>query len=212
MPPGQQAYPPQQPTPQHGGQYDFILNPAPKPKKTLIPTGGSSRKQRILTVVLGGGAFLVLIIAAFSFILGSGGGQKELLISLAQEQQEIIRIADIGASKGRSRETREFAQTVKMSITSDQTETRAQLQKYGKKLNSKDLALKLDAKTTALLTTADRGNNFDAEMRAKLEASLETYKANLKTAHETATNTKEKDLLKKNFDHITVILPEKTSS
>ncbi len=163
-------------------------------------------------MIVGGGAAILLIIGVivFSLIFSGGKGQTELLTELAQQQTEIIRIADIGADKGRSSETRALAYTIKLTVTSDSTSTLASLKKSGRTLSPKDLSLKKDSKTDQLLASADKGNTFDETFVKKINSMLETYQKSVKTAFDSSTKTAEKQLLNNQYRNAGTILATKT--
>lgn len=183
----QQPYytpPPVQPNP-----YEFITNSGQPQKPGLL--GGPSFKRRLLIVVGGGLVLLLVFIILFSVIFGSGGGNTDQLKALAQEQQEIARVAEIGNLKAKSPNNKALAITTKLSVQTDQNQLTTLLEKQGIKLNSKDLALKKDADTDATLTQAEQNNRFDEVFAQIMDEKLAVYQKSLQAAYQNSSkNTK----------------------
>src|SRR5688572_9301031 len=81
-------------------QYDFIFNPNQPTQKPLLP-GGGSKKNRTLIVVAGTVILISLIMIIAGFISNLGKENTDALVSAAKQQQELIRIAEIGIQKSR---------------------------------------------------------------------------------------------------------------
>lgn len=182
------APPPIQPGLGGPSQYDFITAPKKLPKKGLLPSGGS-KKGRIFLV---GGGLLGLIIIVFiglAIFNSIGNAAKQDWLTLAQKQQELIRISEIGADKAQNRDTKNLATTTNLALKSSQATVNSLAKKNGAVVNSKSLALGKSAKTDAALKTAEQTNQFDASFQVILKAELNEYQALLKKLHE-GTNSK----------------------
>jgi hypothetical protein len=203
MQPSQQLPPAPPPmTPGGQGQYDFILNNQP-PKKSWF--SGNSMKQRILIVVGGGTALLVVFMVIFAVLGSSKQTNTQELVTITQQQSELIRISGIGVQKARSTTAKNLAITTQLSITSEQQALLATLKNQGRKLSSKDLALGKNSKNDTLLTQAEQNNRFDEAFVEEIQKELLDYQKNVKAAYQSATNTKVKQALQVQFKNASIL-------
>lgn len=173
-------------------QYDFILNPNQNSKKFLLP--GNSKKARIIIVAAVAIALLFVGIVIAGLINKAGQADTEALVKAAKQQQELIRVADIGIDKARSQAAKNLAVTTKLSLESQQTEMQAAIKTAG--LNPKKvLVSSADAKTDQALTTAEQNNRFDEEFLKIMTTSLTDYQKSVKAAYDGATSKKLKAAL-----------------
>lgn len=170
---------PEQPIPPASGQnpYDFILAGPPKPKRSLIPSGGSL-KQRVILIAGGALGLIIILYVIFGLILG-GGGSTAPLVKIAQQQTEIIRISNSSAKTVRDAPISNFTQNVLLSTTSAQNQTVDYLAKHGQKLNTKRLGGLQSSKTDQALAAAQQNDQFDDTLLNILIAKLKEYKASL---------------------------------
>jgi hypothetical protein len=195
------------PPPYTGGddQYDFILNGNQKAKKSRLPQG-KSRKQRLFWVI-GAGLGLVIILAiVFSMVLNSGGSPTKALFSIAQTQTEIVRVSGGSSLKARSLTTRNFAETVTVTMTSSQQQTVNYLTSHKTKVKPKELALGQDSKTDAALKSAEAAGRYDQELLAILEKSLAEYRTQVSEAFKATNSPSQKQLLEQLFNQVTTLL------
>ena len=177
-----------------GNPYDFIFN-SPTPQKGFSAGGGSGMKKRILIASV---LALFLIIAALivTSILGSAGkADSEALLSLVEQQHEIMRLADVGTEKARGTKAQNLAITTKLTLASSQRDVQSYVTKQGVKIDQKLLAAKKNSKTDAQLTAAEQSNRFDETFIQVMESHLARYQSSLKKAHAEATAKKDKDTL-----------------
>jgi hypothetical protein len=203
----QQPYsqPPQPPVPENAGQYDFIVNngtPAnrPNPKTMFLFIGG--------TVVL----VIALVWFILSLFLGGNSGSSAPLVTIAQEQTEIARIATAAAQSNHltSQDTRNFTRNTQLTISSDNTDLLALLKTDGKKLDEKQLGLKRSATTDSTLEAANSSGTYDSTLTGILQTQLKAYQTSIKQAYATSTSNKEKSLLNSEYDHATLLLEQST--
>jgi hypothetical protein len=187
-----------------GGQnpYDFIMNEQP-PKKSLF--SGNSMKQRIMIVVGGGLVLLIIFMVIFSVLAGNKKTNIQELVAIAQQQSELIRISGIGVQKARSTTAKNLAITTQLSITSEQQALVATLKNQGRKLSSKDLALGKNSKTDTLLTQGEQNNRFDEVFIDEIQKELLAYQKSVKSAYQSATNTKVKQALQIQFKNASIL-------
>lgn len=201
MQPQQPYYSPPTPqAPQNSGQYDFIVN-------NQAPRRGPNQKTIILFVV--GAAALVVILAwvILGLAFGGKGGATAPLVTLAQEQTEMVRIAKLANQSNQlsSQDARNFSRNTQLTLTSDQSELVSFLAKNGKKLNAKQLGAKQSATTDGALSAASASGTYDSTLTSILQTQLKTYQSNLTQAYNGASSASEKALLKAEFDHATLL-------
>lgn len=177
------------------GQYDFILKDPPKKKRLSLPGNGGSKKQRliiIIGVVLTGLTLFILILA---LIFGNRGDSVKNIKLVAAQQQEIIRIAEIGEKDARSAKTQSFAVSTKLSITSSQQQVFAYLAKKKQVPKGKELALAQSSKNNTILQTAAENGQFDQVFEETMTSLLLSYQKSLSKYYKSASSATQKQLL-----------------
>lgn len=196
------------PEPNHPANYDFIMNPAPQPKKSL---GGNSMVARILVVV---GLVFVLLIALVLVmqLLGKGGASfdKKAMLSVAQDQTEIVRLGDRGNEDAISQSTKNFAATATLGMKTERTELLTYLAEHGYKPKDKDLLLKQSAQTDSQLDQAKSSSTFDTVYTGIMKQQLESYKQDLSTAYNSAKSESAKAALKARYAVADMLLTQLT--
>ncbi len=164
-----------------------------KPQRS--PIGGSPLKKYGLIVgVIVAVVLLVIIIIA----MATGGKDSSAgLLTIAQEQQELIRVSADGAKNSKSTQLLNFSATAQVSLASSQKDLTAFMAKHGVKTDDKVLALGKDAQTDQALSGALASNTYDTTFNSVIQAELATYVKNLDAAIQTATTKTEQNLLKK---------------
>lgn len=197
------------PSPSHsaGGQspYDFILNPEPPAKNS--PLGGGSILKRLLAIV---GILLVLsIIGVFAanFLIpkDTSGAQ---IVAIAQEQQELARVASVIAQGANSGELKDFATTTQMSIETNRQASMQYITERKIEVDDEMLALKQDAETDASLKAAKSTNTFDRVAAQTLNGQLVEYQANLKKAYDVTTGEKARKILQASYDTASALVAQ----
>ncbi len=189
---------PEAPTPSPTSpQYDFIMNPGGRtPKKSLFGFGGSS-KQRILFMSIATGLILALVLILYSVLFG--GAKTPGLLEIAQTQQEIIRVSELGAKQARTSDALALAATTKSSLVTSQNEIVAQLKKQKQKVKPKDLALKQNSETDKVLTEAALNNRYDETFTKTLQQELVEYQQLLKTTYDSTSSQSLQKVLNAQF-------------
>jgi hypothetical protein len=73
-------------------QYNFIMNPGgPAPKKSLLP---SDKKKKMLLFVGGGVTLLIVLLMLISILSNRPNDITDQLVTIAKQQNELIRIAE----------------------------------------------------------------------------------------------------------------------
>lgn len=197
----------QMPQPSPNPQYDFIMNHGQQQQsgRFNLPSGNSPI-QRIL-IFAGGIVGLLIVFLVFMSIIGGGSDRSTQLLSLAQDQTELIRIADLGQSERTVRQptTKNLAANTSVSIASIQKQTLVLIK--DKKAASK-LGLKKSAKTDATLTTAAANNQYDSVFVDLLTTKLKSYRTEIKTLFTSAKSAKEKKVLQDAYNGASLLLGE----
>lgn len=184
-------------------QYDFIVNPH-KPHRRSLFSGGS-KKQRIIIAAAGLAGLLILVSIIMTVLNSAGKANTNDLVLAAQQQQELIRISDIGIKKSRTSSVKNKATTTKLTLESDQPALQA-IVKKAKRVDSKVLKLGQDASTDQTLTAAEQANRFDEVFTATLQKELSEYQQTLKRVHDSSENTRNKQMLAAQYRNVGLLL------
>lgn len=199
------APPPLQPnTPSHN-PYDFIVNPNLGAKNNKFSLG-KSKQSKILLITIGALLLVVVATIIYGFISGAGSSQSQAYTDALQQQAEIIRLADIGVSKAKSPNTKNFALTTKLTMESDQLQLNKLAIKAGIKSTPKLLAEGKDIQINASLKSAEQTNQFDALLISTLEEKLQTYQQTIKSLHESTSKQETKKILSDQYQNIDTLL------
>jgi hypothetical protein len=185
MPPQNPYQPSSPPGPVPGGsgpqpdpsQYEFIVNPDTAPKK-----GPGGLSSKLIYVAIGGGA---LVIIFFVIVLLSGGnkGLDPSLVSVAQEQTEIARVAGLQSDNLTNSTTKGFALNTQLSMQTAQSDYLTFLSENGSGINSKQLGGAQNSQTDATLASAQANGSLDSTLTSTLQDDLAQYQQTIKTAY-----------------------------
>jgi len=187
--------------------YDFILNPQQPKRPKKIPLGGN---RFILTIIaLVGGAFLLMILVAV--ILNATAPKKlskQDLISLAQTQNELMRVSSDAQTNAVQQVTQNLAITINYSMLSQQQQTISLLSKDKVKLGKKDLSLKQDATTDQKLKTAKSTSTYDTTYAQLIQQELGSYANEVKGLYNIATSSSERNLMSGYYDQTQLLISQ----
>jgi hypothetical protein len=206
--PGMAAQPDNLPPPPPAATtpYDFFMD-QPKPHASanpLSPNGkrygaaavqGASNRNKILLAVVG--AVAAVFVLAIGYVLLPKDTTGPQWFSLAQRQQEVIRVCALG-TKAKYQSTRNFAITCQTGVTNSQTQLLAYMKKSGYSYNVKEIGLLANSKTDARLKTASSSSTFDAVFREIMKPQLTAYNNAISTQLSTTTGVNGRDVLAKN--------------
>jgi len=159
----------------------------------LVSLGGGKKP---LVILIGGGlVFLLLIVVLINGLISNANkADTESLVKAAKQQQELIRISDIGIQKAKTQSAKNIAVTTKLSLASQQSAMETAIKAAG--LNPKKvLVVSANAETDKALETAEQNNRFDEEFLKIMSANLVIYQKSVKTAYSGATSKKLKAAL-----------------
>jgi hypothetical protein len=163
--------------------YDFIMNsstPAVKIQKKHLPKVGA---------IVGIAAGLVIIVfAILSFANRSTA--TPILLSIAQQQTEISRVAQLNLSKLDDSSVKNFSINTSLTLTSSQAEYLKFLAAHKSALDEKLLTAGMNKKTDTALEAAASNGTLNSATRTVLIDELTTYQRSLTTAYnETQSKT-----------------------
>jgi len=185
----------QQPAPPN--PYGFIVNPEQPPKRPLL--GGNSVKSRAL--VFGGGILLLIIIAVIvmSIFSSIGSAGTNQLKTVYAEQQELIRIAELGANNALSTDTRGFAATTLLSTRTSQQQVQSILSSRRVKLTPEEINAKQNPNVEEILTGASANNRYDETMVELLNERITNYNQALRAAYDSNDGQQTRNTLNEAF-------------
>jgi hypothetical protein len=185
--------------------YSFIMNPAPPPKKRAL-----GLDPFIMRIILVSGAAFALM-AVVAVVLNATTGSKTNtadLTALAQTQNEIIRVAQVGNTTAVQQTTKNLAITTQYSLMTEQANVLAFLSRHGVSLKSKDLKLKQNAATDRQLASAKATSTFDLVFSQIMQQELQSYASTLKKLYSSSSTQKEKDLLSSDYSDVQLLISQ----
>lgn len=185
--------------------YAFIMNPDQPPRRSRLP-GGNSMMGRVL-LVLGGLLMLLVLFALIRGLLSSSNLND--FVGLAQEQQAMIHLTEKATEQpGLSETNRNFAITAQLSLANSQNETIGYLNKNGKKVNGRQLALKISAATDKRLEDAGSTGSYDTVFHDIMKQKLDNYGSTLQQAYGRTKGPKGRQLLSNEYDRTKLLMQQ----
>jgi hypothetical protein len=182
--------------------YDFILNA--KSSKTPS-TGGVKGGPKLLYVAIGGVLLVVVLFIVLS--LGKGSGNSQGLVSIAEQQTELARVAALNSDQLTSESTMDYAITTQLSMITAQQTLLSYLKANGVTIDPSKLAQQAtDPRTDAALTAAQSNGSLDSAMTSELTTELERYNATLRSVYQQSSSPTTQALLKGFFDDSNLLL------
>lgn len=139
----------------------------------------ADKKTRTKMIGFGGGILLLVLLVVGLLFSGGSDDLQTRLITVAQKQNEIIRITEIGEDKARSQEILTVSIVTKASMGSAQNQIKGVV---SGSISNEVLRRLESSQTTNELNSAEQANRFDEIYLEILEAELESYLASLETA------------------------------
>lgn len=196
------------PTPRAPGQglestpYDFILNS----KSSKLPgSSGAKGGPKLVYVAIGGVLLVVVLFIVLSLGKGSGGSQE--LVSIAEQQTELARVAALNSDQLTSESAMDYAITTQLSMLTAQQTLLAYLKANGVSVDPSKLAQQAtDPRTDAALTAAQANGSLDSTMTSELTTELDRYNATLRDVYQQSSSAQTQALLKGFFDDSNLLL------
>ena len=184
-------------------QLDFIMQTeVPKPKSFW-----SRLKSKTGAVFIALSLVLISILVAIPLILQNqaNNDQLEKLVSVAQSQTEIIRIARLAESQAKESTTKSRASNIVSTMEGSLGETKVLLQKRNADTQSLVLEGKKNSQTDSTLVDAIQNNNFDTVFSDLIDQKLLEYQSLLLEVQQTS-NKDEKGSLEKAYTDVNDLL------
>lgn len=193
--------------PQDNNPYDFIMNPAAPPPKKRLPIPGSNSNPFLVKIgLIVGGVIILMIVATVVLNLLTGGKTStEEFRSLAQTQQEVIRVSAIGDNDARSQSVKNAAKSINLSVTTQQLKTLSYLSKNDVTMKEKELELKINADNDKKLDEANQTSTFDSVFLQVMRGVLESYGNELKQMYDGTSNTQAKQIIKEDYEQVQLL-------
>lgn len=182
------------------------MNPQ-QPRRPGLTLPGSSRVTQLAIV---GGAAVVLIIIIAVLLSSVFGSHKDFtpVISVAEDQTELARVAKIGTSDASDSIAQNVAYTVSLSMQSAQQQTVAYLANNHKKVGTKQLAFKQDNQTTTSLKDALATSTFDTSFMDDIQQLLSTYAKDLGAAYKSNPGPKGRQMLVNQYNAAQLLITQ----
>lgn len=196
----------------YGHDYSFILNPSQPQKGSGF---GFIKDPFIAKIVfLVGGTLLFMLIAWIVVTLVFGGkGNVETFISLAQREEEIVRVSAMSRDAV-SQQVKNAAINTQVSVKSFQNKTIAYLAGRDRELKPEELTLKKDATVDGRLKQAKETSTFDTVFTTIVRGQLAVYAEELKRAFDNESDGSLRLELAKKYEGVQLLLkqwPESSS-
>jgi hypothetical protein len=193
----------------HSGHnpYDFIMSPNARRAKSGFSLGTGNTVFIRLGIIVGAVVVLFIIGAIIMSSLAPKGATPGLL-SIAERQQEIVRVSTEAAKQATTSDGQNFLTNVEMTVTSSQGKTLSLLSSHGVKPSQTELALDKDSATDTELANAAAANNYDAAATQNLVGQLQGYQSLLQSTYKLATTDSTKSLLQSEFNGVSLLLQQ----
>ncbi len=173
-----------------------------KPK--IARTGGSK-----LPLIIGGAVIAIIIIVVIIANLG-GSSATPRLLSIAQQQTEISRVAALNFENLTTSSAKNFAINTNLTMLSTQSSYLKFLASNGSGVDPKDLTTTKNSQTDTLLSAAAENGTLDSATKTELVNELTKYQQTLKTAYDESTSTVAKTEYKLLFDEAALLIEQST--
>lgn len=170
------------------------MNPQQPKRPPLFRFGNVSSKVRI-ALLAGAVVLLLILVIGFKNMLAAGNNFIPSMVTVAQDQYELVHLAAGGVQNAVDDNTRNFAVTAQASLQSQQNDTVAYLAGNGRKVKTKELAAKLSKPLDSRLSDALAASNYDSTFRDIMKSSLTAYQHDLQQAYRQDTGPKGRAML-----------------
>lgn len=185
--------------------FAFLNNSAPVGQKPS-PLSPNTTKGRVILVSVIFGVILIGFIIFMSVLNSSKNANAAQYLEISQKQAEIIRLSTIAQAKADSLETKSYAATIKLAMTSSQTDINKLVTSHGvnKTQLNKKLTLSKNSQSDAILDEADKNNRFDSTFKELINSQLNNFQKQINEVVSSSTK-KEQQVLKNAFDQAGLI-------
>lgn len=187
---------PEQQAPQQNPSYDFILD-TPEPEKKSF-SEKLNKKALIIALLIILALTVVGLVALIDSQAKAAQQQVNRLVSIAQMQTEISRVADLGITQAEDEDTQSRAQAVKDSIDEALQQTLSLLEARGVTPDEEVLSATADEEVDSTLEKTVEFNQFDRSFEKVLDAQIVDYQQLLLQASK-AGNADEQQVLEQQY-------------
>lgn len=154
------------------------------------------KRKRILIASAGGVGLIIVIVMLASLIFSGGPDIAQRLISIAQRQEEIIRISEIGIDNARDTDVKQFAATTRSAMRSSQNDITGLIEtRAGSRISQSRLRATEDTQTTQDLETARQANRFDIAFAETILDELTDYQTLLGAVAQETNSANEREVM-----------------
>ncbi len=190
--------------PPNQNPYDFLNTPAPKRGFG----GAATQKGRILQIIVVVGILVLVFGIVFSFVFSGNSGPKKPLLEVAAAQADIIALTKDGDTKLRDSTLKSDATMIKLTVTSQNGDTKKLLASYGAgKDVAKQAKIYQDSTYIATLKKATEDNVYDTTYQKILSDKVGVYRAKLNNAYNAISSTKQKKQLSDFYRQLDLLVP-----
>jgi len=191
--------------------YDFILStPSGAPRKTYLPKA-KNKNGRILLIA----ALLAVLLIGTIIVAGllhKPDPNTTSLLSLAETQHEINRIADAGLRQLGGQNLKNSAITTDLASLSQQNKTVAYLNSQRIKVTIAQLGVKKNSTVDTQLTAATQNNTYDMVFGQIMQHELLSYENELKTDYPKLTGTNARTLARQQYGDVLKLITQLNAS
>lgn len=204
--PGQFPGVPHTPSP---SDYEFILSPQKQSRGVRLGRAGGGGNNKLVWIV--GGLVAALIIVGLISLFSRGGGDNniDLMVKAAQEQTEIVRVANLVTTQNSaSQATDNLAMNVSLTVNSDLTQLKQYMSKNGHALKDKQLLLGKAATTDSQLAAAATSGSYDDAYNQVLKGQLTAYQTTLGEAYKATAGPNGQKILSNAYDNVQLLVKQ----
>lgn len=187
-----------------GSPYDFILNPE-KPKRSIstrMPLTPIGRLGTIGGIIVG---LIILIVIVSS--LFSGSSSAPVMVSVLQDQQELIHISNSASQEPDISSTNQnFAATARLSLGSDLTVLESYLSSAGTSVSTSSLILKESPATDKLLSNSEASGDFNSTYDSIVKQQLNSYLSDIVAAYNQAKGPRGRSILRSDYNQAKLLM------
>lgn len=197
----------------HPPEYGFIMDPAKPPRRGLPQLSGGSPMVKI-AVILGGILVLLILFVIIRGIFSSGGGNTAAMITVAQDQQELVHLSTNALEQLGNQEAalstanQNFTTTTQATMTSAQSQLLTYLKNNGIKVNAKVLTQSISTTTDQQLKSASTNSTYNSTYKQVMTDKLKDYQTDLQQAYKAAPGPKGRELLNQQYDGAGLLLQQ----
>lgn len=182
--------------------YDFIINPETPVKHPLsgkLPDFSSNPILAKYFVAIGGFIVIFIFIGLIILIHDISKPNVAALINLTAQQQEIVRVANLGQEDVTQTSNQNLAIDTSLTVQTQQRQLIGLLAQNGTTVSQKQLLLDTNANTTEQLNNALNNSTVDLEFAQIMQNELQGYLNSLNQLSITAPTRAEKLLMENDY-------------